>query len=76
MQDWEKPELERGETRAGNGIKFLERIQIGNNKVTLSKEYKSTYRLGVGKMLHMMRWSRPDILNSVPGCSMMMIFTM
>jgi hypothetical protein len=26
---------------------------------------QSKYRSGVGKLLHMMRWSRPDILNSV-----------
>jgi hypothetical protein len=32
-------------------------------KVTL--EVQSTYRSGVGKLLHMMRWSRPDVLNSI-----------
>jgi hypothetical protein len=28
-------------------------------------EVQSTYRSGVGKLLHMMRWSRPDVLNSI-----------
>ena len=30
----------------------------------------------VGKMLHIMRWSRPYILNSVHECSMMVCCTM
>jgi len=30
----------------------------------LSTEEQSVYRSGVGKLLHMMRWSRPDILNA------------
>ena len=31
----------------------------------LNKKDQKTYRSGVGKLLHMMRWSRPEILNSV-----------
>jgi len=30
----------------------------------LKKEEQSTFRSGIGKLLHMMRWSRPDILNA------------
>jgi hypothetical protein len=33
------------------------------DKVTV--EAQSTYRSGVGKLLHMMRWSRSDVLNSI-----------
>ena len=31
----------------------------------LDVKLKSVYRSGVGKLLYMMRWSRPDILNAV-----------
>jgi hypothetical protein len=36
---------------------------VAGDKVTV--EVQSTYRSGVGKLLHMMRWSRPDVLNSI-----------
>ena len=26
---------------------------------------QSTYRFGVGKLIHLMKWSRPDVLNAV-----------
>ena len=32
-------------------------------------EEQTKYRSGVGKLLHMMRWSRPDIWNAVRECS-------
>ena len=38
------------------------------NKVTVSKEEQNIYRSGVGKMLHMMRWLIPDIINVVHEC--------
>ena len=31
----------------------------------VKEEEQGLFRTGVGKLLHMMRWSRPDILNSV-----------
>jgi hypothetical protein len=31
----------------------------------MSAEKQGSYRSGVGKLLHMMRWSRPEILNAV-----------
>jgi hypothetical protein len=31
----------------------------------LADKEQVTYRQGVGKLLHLMRWSRPDVLNSV-----------
>ena len=51
-------------------------LSKGENKNTVSKERHTFFRKGVGKMLHMMRWTRPDILNSTRECSMMMNCTM
>eukprot|EP00173_Palmaria_palmata_P004456 Plantae.Rhodophyta-Palmaria_palmata.ctg6115.p1 GENE.Plantae.Rhodophyta-Palmaria_palmata.ctg6115~~Plantae.Rhodophyta-Palmaria_palmata.ctg6115.p1 ORF type:complete len:181 (-),score=23.44 Plantae.Rhodophyta-Palmaria_palmata.ctg6115:48-560(-) len=39
-------------------VKHIEGEQLGN-------QIQSHYRSGVGKLLHIMRWSRPDVLNSV-----------
>jgi hypothetical protein len=41
-----------------------------NMKMPIDRQKK--YRSGTGKMLHMMRWSRPDILNAVRECSKFM----
>jgi hypothetical protein len=38
----------------------------------LSSEEMKTYRSGVGKLLHMMRWTRPEILNAVRETSRFM----
>ena len=35
----------------------------------VSEEEQSKFRSGVGKLLHMMRWSRPEIWNAVRECS-------
>ena len=51
-------------------------LSKGENKVTVSKEEQKTYISGVGKMLHMIHWSRPDILNPICERLMMMSFTM
>ena len=51
-------------------------LSKGYNKVTVFKEYHKTYRLGIYKMLHMIRWSRPYILNLARECLMMMSCTM
>ena len=40
--------------------------------MTVTKERHTLFRKGIGKMLHMMRWSRPDVLNRTRECSMMM----
>ena len=37
----------------------------GDETTNLDEELQAKYRSGVGKLLHMMRWSRPDILNAV-----------
>jgi hypothetical protein len=34
-------------------------------KTTLDKGKQKSYRSGTGKLLHMIRWTRPEILNSV-----------
>ena len=38
----------------------------------LDSKQQSMYRSGVGKLLHLMKWSRPDILNSVRDLSKFM----
>ena len=35
----------------------------------LPRERQTHYRAAVGKLLHMMRWTRPEIMNSVRECS-------
>eukprot|EP00957_Ditylum_brightwellii_P205908 15345960-Ditylum_brightwellii.AAC.1 len=40
----------------------------------LSSSMHKKYRTGVGKLLHMTRWTRPDIQNSVRECSKMASF--
>ena len=35
----------------------------------MTDEKQSKYRSDVGKMLHMMRWSKPDIYNATRDCS-------
>jgi hypothetical protein len=37
----------------------------GEERNQVNDEIQSTYRSGVGKLLHMMRWTRPEIMNSV-----------
>jgi hypothetical protein len=39
-------------------------LQQAAGDATLTPKRQSTYRSGVGKMLHVMRWSRPDTLNA------------
>ena len=38
----------------------------------ISAKDQKTYRLGVGKLLFLMKWSRPDVLNSVRDLSRFM----
>lgn len=40
---------------------------------TLTKKEQKEYRSGVGKLLHMMRWTRPDVLNAVRELSRFMM---
>jgi hypothetical protein len=40
----------------------MTRAEDGEN---VAQELQSTYLSGVGKLLHMMRWSRPEVLNVV-----------
>ena len=40
-------------------------LMPGDAESTLNAAEQTEYRKGVGKLLHMMRWSRPDIMNSV-----------
>jgi hypothetical protein len=40
-------------------------LQSGSEGAIVSAEEQTTYRSGVGKLLHLMRWSRPEIQNAV-----------
>ena len=44
-------------------------LQHGEPENDMDQEKQGTYSKGVGKLLHMMRWSRPEILNSVSELS-------
>lgn len=44
----------------------------GNESTKMPIDRQKKYRSGVGKLLHMMRWSRPEILNAVRECSKFM----
>ena len=48
-----------------NPAKEGELLQKGKEGQFISKANQKLYRRGVGKLLHMMRYSRPDILNRV-----------
>ena len=47
-------------------------LQKAEPENQLDAEQQQIYRSGVGKLLHMMKWSRPDILNSVRELSRFM----
>jgi hypothetical protein len=47
-------------------------LMRGEVKDQISAQDQKTYRSGVGKLLHMMRWSRPGCLNSVRELSRFM----
>jgi hypothetical protein len=40
-------------------------LEPPKEKTTLDKNNQKVFRSGTGKLLHMMRWTRPEILNSV-----------
>ena len=40
-------------------------LMRGPEEVQVSAAEQSVYRSGVGKLMHLMRWSKPEILNSV-----------
>ena len=40
-------------------------LQKSGDEPGMDAESQTKYRSGVGKLLHMMRWSRPEILNAV-----------
>jgi hypothetical protein len=48
----------------------LVKVHEGNE---LDMKAHKTYRSGVGKLLHMMRWSRPDVLNITREMFMIMV---
>jgi hypothetical protein len=40
-------------------------LQKGEVSDEVDEKEKFTYRSGVGKLLHMMKWTRPETLNSI-----------
>jgi hypothetical protein len=62
QDEFELPEGKPSNTPAIPGTLMSrgeERNQVNNDEI------QSTYRSGVGKLLHMMRWTRPEIMNLV-----------
>jgi hypothetical protein len=48
-------------------------LQKCDPKDAISEKEQSIYRSGVGKLLHMMKWTRPEILNAVRELSRFMM---
>ena len=44
-------------------------VKNEQEEATVGKEGHSYFRKAIGKLLHMMRWSRPEIQNAVRDCS-------
>jgi hypothetical protein len=44
-------------------------LEGAKDEEMLGPNEQATYRKGVGKLLHLARWSRPDIFNAVRECS-------
>jgi hypothetical protein len=49
-----------------------EHLVKGDDGTNISGAMQAHYRTGVGKLLHMMRWTRPEIQNAVRGLSKFM----
>jgi len=47
-------------------------LRKGGSKDFICEKEQSTYRSGVGKLLHMMKWTRPEILNAIRELSRFM----
>ena len=60
-----KDEFELPESVPSTPAEPGQMLLSGDEESPLKASDQKTYRKGVGKLLHMMRWSRPDILNSV-----------
>ena len=60
-----KDEFDLPGERPPNPAPAGELLKRGTDKEFVSKTEQKTYRTGVGKLLHMMRWTRPDVLNRV-----------
>ena len=56
-----------------NPAKAGEVLVPGKSDENISKKMQKLYRKGVGKLLHMMRYSRPDILNRVRELSQFVV---
>ena len=61
QDEFELPEGKSSNTPAIPGTVMSEGEVINQ----VDDKMQSTYRSGIGKLLHMMRWTRPEIMNSV-----------
>jgi hypothetical protein len=61
VNEFDLPKREVPRTPATSGI-VLQKVDL---KDWLSDELQSKYRSGVGKLLHMTKWTRPEILHAV-----------
>jgi hypothetical protein len=68
VDEFDLPEGEVPRTPATTGS-VLQKV---DPKDWLSDKLQSKYRSGVGKLLHMMKWTRPEILNAVRELSRFM----
>ena len=66
--EFDLPEGETPKTPATPGSV----LQRGEPNDHVSEKEQTTYRSGVGKLLHMMKWTRPEILNAVRELSRFM----
>ena len=51
-------------------------LHLGTETSMLNKEMHTKYRTGTGKLLHLMKWSRPNVLNSMRELSHFMMGAM
>ena len=67
QDEFELPEGKMPEHPAVPGSILVK--DMDGTKNALSPENQKTYKSGVGKLLHMMKWTRPEILNAVRDLS-------
>jgi hypothetical protein len=60
---FDSPEGKASNTHSSNPCGTLMSEREVNNQVGI--ETQATYRSGVGKLLHMMQWTRQEIMNAV-----------
>ena len=67
--EFDLPDVKTPNTPAAPGEVLCSRTKTS----TLNNEMQTKYRYGTGKLLHLMKWLRPDVLNSVRELSCFMM---